>query len=261
MQYLGIRGNIFGNPYIATNNRIVAYRDAAKDGAIAVDDNIILEDGVTVNALNGVPLSIEREALGTKGYALIEFYMIAEDAGGTNDNTRAMVNGKMTSNGSGRVYINARLAMGHFGDNARDEGYAKKVQFVSYAIVADSTYGWITTDHLAIARGCRITFIGCNYISSKQATQVGQTYNELADNTLSFTRGAITLSGKVEAGLNLIHKFVIEAFDVDARVIGDSMATDTRMPEVPGKKDGTAKVDNLVQFTKRGKRVPISGMT
>ena len=90
---------------------------------------------------------------------------------------------------------------------------------------------------------------------------MGKAHNELAGNTLSFTRRAITLSCKIETGLNLVHKFVVEAFDVDANIINNSMTTDTRMTEVSGKKDGTAKVDNFVQFTKRGKGVPISGMT
>ena len=125
MQYLGARGYILSYPYVTPNNRIVTYRDATKDGTIAIYDNIVLEDGMTINALNGVSLSIEGETLGSEGNALIEFYMVAKDTGGANDYARAMINGEVTSNGGGRVYINACLAMGHLGDDTWDKGYTQ----------------------------------------------------------------------------------------------------------------------------------------
>ena len=49
--------------------------------------------------------------------------MVADDAGGPDNHTRAMVDGEVAAYGGGRVDVDARLAMGHLGDDAWDEGY------------------------------------------------------------------------------------------------------------------------------------------
>ena len=261
MQYLGAGGYILGDPYVATNNSIVTYRDAAKNGTITIDDDIVFEDGMAVDALDGITLSIERKVLCSESNALIELHVVAEDAGCTDDDTRTMVNGKVTANGGSRVYVDTSLAMGHLSNDARNEGYAEEMQLMSNSIVANGAYGRIAANHLAIARGSRITFISGYHIGGEQATQMRKAFNELTGNIFSFASGILTVFGKAETSLNLIYKFVIEAFDVDSRMVGDSMATDTRMTEVARKKDCTAKTDNLVQFTKRREGVSISMVT
>ena len=46
--------------------------DAAEDGGASVDDHVVLHDGVAVDALDGLAVGVEREALGAEGHALVE---------------------------------------------------------------------------------------------------------------------------------------------------------------------------------------------
>ena len=75
LQDLGAGGYIFGDPYVAADNGIVPYGDAPEDGAVAVYDDIVLEDGVAVDAFDGVTLFIKGEAPGSEGDTLIELYV------------------------------------------------------------------------------------------------------------------------------------------------------------------------------------------
>ena len=125
LQYFGIGGYIFGHPYVAANDSIVPDGDAAEDGAVAVYDDIVLEDGVAVDALDGVALCIQWETLGPESNTLVEFHVIAYDAGGSDDHSCAMVDGEMAADGSGRMYVDACLAMGHLGDDTWDKGYTQ----------------------------------------------------------------------------------------------------------------------------------------
>lgn len=124
LQYFCSGGNILSNPYITADDCIVAYGDTAQDGAIAVYDDIVFEDRMAVDTLDGVTLCIKRETLGSEGNALVEFHMVAKDTGGTDDDTCTMVDGEVATNRGGGMYVNAGFAMGHLGNDARYEGHA-----------------------------------------------------------------------------------------------------------------------------------------
>lgn len=124
LQYFCSGRNILSNPYITADDCIVAYCDTAQDGAIAVYDDIVFEDRMAVDTLDGVTLCIKGETLGSEGNALVEFHMVAKDTGGTDDDACAMVDGEVATDGGGGMYVNTSFAMSHFGDDARYERYA-----------------------------------------------------------------------------------------------------------------------------------------
>lgn len=102
----------------------MAYGDTAQDGAVAVYNDIVFEDGMAVDTLDRVTLCIKGETLGSEGNALIDFHMVAKDTGGTDDDACAMVDGEVAADRGSRMYVNAGLAMGHLGNDARYEGHA-----------------------------------------------------------------------------------------------------------------------------------------
>ena len=251
MQNLGVGGHIFGDPHVTTDDSIVTDGNAAEDGTVAVYDDIVFEDRMAVNALDGASLLVERKALGTEGDTLVELHVVAEDAGGTDDDTRAVVDGEVVADGGGRVYVDACLAMGHLGDDARDEGHAQQVQLMGYAVAHDGAYGGVAADDLAIAGGSGVALVGGYHIGGKEAAQVGQAADELAGDALGFVSGALALVGKAEAGLHLTHELVVEALDIDSRVVGNGVAADAGVTEITREEDGTAEVDNLGQDCER----------
>ena len=79
---------------------------------------------MAVDTLDRIALRIERETLGPESNTLVKLYMVANDARGSYHHACAMVNGEIVAYGSGRMYIDARLAMCHLGDDARDKRHA-----------------------------------------------------------------------------------------------------------------------------------------
>lgn len=238
----------------------MAYGDTAQDGAVAVYDDVVAEDGMAVDTLDGVALRIEGEALGTKGDALVELHVIAEDTRCSDDDTRAVVDGEVATDGGGGVYVDTRLAMGHLGDDTGDEGYAQQVQLVGHAVAHDGAYGGVAADDLAVAGGGRVALVGGHHIGGKHAAQVGQATDKLDGYTLGFAMGTPALLGKAETCLYLLHKFVIEALDVDSRVVGEGVAADAGVAEIAREEDCTAECHNLAQHTKRRQGMPVGMM-
>ena len=76
LQYLAARSYVFGYPYVTPDDGVVPDGDASKNGAITVYDDIIFEDGVPVNAFDGVALIVEGKVLGTKRDSLIKCYVV-----------------------------------------------------------------------------------------------------------------------------------------------------------------------------------------
>ena len=99
--------------------------DASKYGTVTIYDDVIFEDGMAVNAFDGLALLVKWEALGSESDTLIELYMVADDTGGTDDYSSAMIDGEVVTDGGGGVYVYACFAMGHLGDDAWDEGYTQ----------------------------------------------------------------------------------------------------------------------------------------
>lgn len=71
LKHLGSWSDILGDPHVAAYDGIATNGDTPEYGAVAIHDNIVLKYGMAVNALDGVALSIQRETLGTEGYALV----------------------------------------------------------------------------------------------------------------------------------------------------------------------------------------------
>ena len=70
------------------------------------------------NAFDWLALFVEREALSTQCYSLIDLDMTANDAGGADYYPCTVVDGEIIANLSGRMDVDARFAMRHLGDDA-----------------------------------------------------------------------------------------------------------------------------------------------
>ena len=97
-------------PDVATHHRVVANGDAAQDGGVGVDDDIVLQDRVARMVLHGVAQFIERKVLGPECHTLIELDMVADDAGRADDYARPMVDGEVVSYLCGGMDVDARFA-------------------------------------------------------------------------------------------------------------------------------------------------------
>lgn len=101
--FLCFRFHILGNPYVGSHYAAFSDGDATEDGGIGVDDDIIFEDRVARDSLDRVAVLIEWETLGSEGYTLVEFHIVADDAGSSNHHTRTVVDGEVLADGSLRV--------------------------------------------------------------------------------------------------------------------------------------------------------------
>ena len=77
---------------------------------------------------------------------------------------------------------------------------------------------------------------------------------------LGFVMGTLALLSKAEAGFHLVDKLVVEALNIDPRVVGQGVAADAGVSEVAGEEDGSAQVYNLGQHAERGEGMSIGVM-
>ena len=115
--------HVVGNPYVGADDGFFANRDAPEDGGVGVNDDAVFEDGVARNVLDGVAGFVERKTLCAQGDSLVELDVCANDARGTDDYARAVVDGEVGTDLGCGVNVDARFAMGHFCDDARNEGH------------------------------------------------------------------------------------------------------------------------------------------
>ena len=67
------------HPKVTADDRTLCHRDAPQYGGVAIYDDIVFEYRMTGYALDGIPVVVERETLGTQRHALIQFHIIADD--------------------------------------------------------------------------------------------------------------------------------------------------------------------------------------
>ena len=99
-------GYVFGHPEVAADCGAVADGDASEDGGVRVDYDVVFKDGVTRDVLDGMAVGVEGETLGTQGDALVKFDIIAYNARGADDDTRAVVYGEVMA------YLRRRVDVG-----------------------------------------------------------------------------------------------------------------------------------------------------
>ena len=107
--FLGSRLHVLGNPDVGSHHASLSDGDASENGGVGIDDDIVFEDRVARNALDRVAVLVEWEALGTEGDTLVELHVVADDAGGSDDHTRAMVDGEVFADGGLRVDVDTGL--------------------------------------------------------------------------------------------------------------------------------------------------------
>ncbi len=116
--------NVAREPHIGTDDRTFADDHTPQDGGIGIDDDTVFEYGMSQVVLDGITVFVERKTFGPQSHAVIALYVIADDASGTDADARAMVDGEMTADLCGGMYVYPRFAVSHFCDDARNERHA-----------------------------------------------------------------------------------------------------------------------------------------
>jgi len=239
----------FGYPDVAAYHGALSESDASQDRRITVNDDVILEYRVTGNAFDGIAVVVQRETLRAERNALIQFDIVANDASRSNDNTSSVVDGEVMTYLSSRMDVNSCFAMGHFSNDARNQGHAQKQEFVGNSVAANRLDDRIATDDFAIRLGCRITIISRFDVRSEDASQFWHATDKLSCNRLGllcqFARLDLLAGLETKACQNLLREQLIEAVQTDTDVIGECFAVQRGLPIESWKQDGSAKFDNL----------------
>jgi len=81
-----------GKPYVTADDAVITHICiAAENGGIGVDNHVVSDVGMALDALDGIAVIVQFKGFCTKGNALIELDMFAYDGGFTDNNTGAMV--------------------------------------------------------------------------------------------------------------------------------------------------------------------------
>lgn len=74
-----------GQPDVSANGRTTANGDAAKDWRARIYDSVVLDDGVSGNALDQSASLVHRESLGAESDRLVQLHALANDRGLADD--------------------------------------------------------------------------------------------------------------------------------------------------------------------------------
>ena len=133
--FLCFRLHVLGHPYVGAHDAAFSDGDSAQDGGVGIYDDIVFQDRVARDSLDRIAVLIQRETLGSECHTLVELHVVADDAGGTDNHTRAMVDGEVVADGSLRIDIDTRLRVCQLRHHSWDEWHAELVQNMSDTIV------------------------------------------------------------------------------------------------------------------------------
>ena len=255
------RGHVFRHPDVASHGGSASDGDAAQDGGVAIDDDVVLQYRVAGDALHGIAVGIEGEALGTEGDALVELHVVADDACLSDDHSRAVVDGEVCAYACAGMYVDAGLAVRHLGDDARQEGDASRQQGVGHAVVQYGPYGWVAADDFAMALRRRVAVVGGLHVGGKHLAQSGQLGNEHRGAVGGAqAQGADVLTRVVEAegGEYLLRHDAVKLFHHDARMVLEGAAVDVRDAEVAGEYEVAGQFHRPAQGLGRGQGVAVA---
>ena len=166
------------HPDVTTDYGVVSDGDASQDAGIAVDCNVIFDDGMT-RYVEHVALCVFLETLRTECHALIEGYVVTDNGCLTDDDTCAVVDGEIFANLCTRVDIDACLGVCQFGNDARYDGHVQSVELIGNAIVCHCTcYGIAEYDFSVVGCGGVVVEHGL-YVGIEQTFDFRQCVDEL----------------------------------------------------------------------------------
>ena len=126
-------------------------RVSAQDGGSGVNHDIIFNGRVALEATDQSSCIIFRKTKRSQRDTLIEFDILANHGGFSNDDSRSVIDKKVMSNLSTRMDIDSGLRVGNFRDHARQERDPLLLQFVGHPINHDGKDARVTKDHLVVA--------------------------------------------------------------------------------------------------------------
>ena len=257
--YLAVGGYVFGYPLVGTDDGAVADGDSAEDGGVAVDDDIIADDGMTCYALDGVAILVEREGESPEGYPLIKFHAVAYDTGGAYHYASAVVNGEMTAYLSGRMNVDACLGVSQFGYHTGYEGHTQFVELVGKAVVAQGADDGVAGDNLAKRGSGRVTLVGSLDISGEHLADAWQAlYEQSGDEDSLLAYGSdIHLAVffpeiEAESGDYLFLQQAVEFLERHANVEVEGILTYLALSEVTREEYLACQLYDFFQCTVRG---------
>jgi hypothetical protein len=91
---------VLGHDSLSADLRTIANRDVTEHDAVCAENNVVANSWVTLNPA--------LKSFAAESHAVIHEHVIADDCGCANDNAIAVVNKNPSTNGCGRVNLDAR---------------------------------------------------------------------------------------------------------------------------------------------------------
>src|ERR1019366_3830622 len=153
------RQDAFGEPDVSADARTATDRDPPQNVGPRVDDDIVFDDRVPREALDGVAVIVGRETLRAKRDPLVETHVLADDARLANDDSGTVVDEEPSADLRSRVDVNPGRCVGELGNDARDERYAEDVKLVRNSMVGDGGHPGVREDRFVGAGRRRVSLV------------------------------------------------------------------------------------------------------
>ena len=115
---LRLRWHVVSDPEVTADDGVMAYADATEDGGVGIDGDVVFDNGMA-GLVEHASVGIVLEVAGAEGDALIEHDVMADDGGGSDDDSCAVVDAEGCSDLCGRMDVDARDGVGSLADDSR----------------------------------------------------------------------------------------------------------------------------------------------
>ena len=106
-------GHGAGEPHVAPDDAAVPdERLPAQDGGAGVDDHVVADVRVALDALGQGAVRVHRKALCPQGHPLVQLHILPDDGGLPDDHPGSMVDEEVRTDGGAGVNVDARLPVG-----------------------------------------------------------------------------------------------------------------------------------------------------
>ena len=241
-------------PAVGTDDDIVADLDTSQYRGVAVDDDVVADNRMTGNPLDRISVLVQLERQRAQRNTLIQFHVVTDNTGGSDDHTRSMIDGEVFADGCRRVNVNACLGMRQFGQHTRNQGYSQQMQLVGQPVVGQSADDRIAGNDFAVAYSGGVTQHGGFHVGGQHTADgrqlgddlIGDLVRLVADLTQRKFFLILVRTDKAQTGDDLFLEQALQPFHGYPHVVAHRFGRHFGVTEVAWKQDFAIEFNNLL---------------
>ena len=172
--HLASLGNRMGEPDISTDNRSgTDHGVSPQDGGSGIDNHVVLNGGMTLVATLEGTVGLLHETMGSEGHPLVDSNIVTDRCRLSNDNTGAVVDKEVLSDGCPRMNVDSGLTVRIFCHHSGENRDGPDEELMGDPVGGNGHNSRVAENDLIQVLCSRIPHIGGVYVACEDLAQAG----------------------------------------------------------------------------------------